>query len=132
MHFPYYIAIFTDCRHAGGFIRRITKLIIMWYFICNTGSCSVKISAAEKGQVFHRYEEGKKMTRIGRINGTVLTSLLLVILGTLSCSKGYNKYAEEHYAQGKIFYENMEYGRSIDSFSKVLELAPAGEENNRI
>ena len=72
------------------------------------------------------------MTRIGRINGTVLTSLLLVILGTLSCSKGYNKYAEEHYAQGKIFYENMEYGRSIDSFSKVLELAPAGEENNRI
>jgi tetratricopeptide (TPR) repeat protein len=26
----------------------------------------------------------------------------------------------------------MEYGRSIDSFSKVLELAPAGEENNRI
>jgi hypothetical protein len=66
------------------------------------------------------------MTRIGRIKGTVLTSLLLVILGTLSCSKGYNKYAEEHYAQGKIFYENMEYGRSIDSFSKVLELAPAG------
>jgi Tfp pilus assembly protein PilF len=26
----------------------------------------------------------------------------------------------------------MDYGRSIDSFSKVLELAPAGEENNRV
>ena len=72
------------------------------------------------------------MTRIDRDNGSVLTALLLVILVTLSCSKGYNKHAEEYYAQGKVFYENMEYGRSIDSFSKVLELAPAGEENNRI
>jgi tetratricopeptide (TPR) repeat protein len=72
------------------------------------------------------------MSRIDRENGTVLTALLLVILVTLSCSKGYNKHAEEYYAQGKVFYENMEYGRSIDSFSKVLELAPAGEENNRI
>ena len=72
------------------------------------------------------------MTRIARKNGTVVTALSLAILVTLSCSKGYNKYADEHYAQGKIFYENMEYGRSIDSFSKVLELAPAGEENNRI
>ncbi len=72
------------------------------------------------------------MTRIGRKNGTLLTSLLLVILGTLSCSGGYNKYADEYYAQGKIFYQNMDYDRSIDSFSKVLELAPAGEENNRV
>jgi len=72
------------------------------------------------------------MTRIARKNGTVLTALLLVILLTLSCSKGYNRFADEYYAQGKIFYENMEYDESIDSFSKVLELAPAGEENNRV
>ena len=26
----------------------------------------------------------------------------------------------------------MDYNRSIDSFSKVLELAPAGEDNNRV
>jgi len=73
-----------------------------------------------------------KMTRIYRGNGTVLTALLFVILATLSCSKGYNKHADEYYAQGNIFYENMDYDRSIDSFSKVLELAPAGEENNRV
>ena len=72
------------------------------------------------------------MTRIYRGNGTVLTALLFVILATLSCSKGYNKHADEYYAQGNIFYENMDYDRSIDSFSKVLELAPAGEENNRV
>jgi tetratricopeptide (TPR) repeat protein len=82
--------------------------------------------------IFHRYEEGKKMTRIGRDNGAVLTALLFVILVSLSCSKGYSKYADEYYAQGKIFYDNMDYGRSIESFSKVLELAPAGEENNRV
>jgi tetratricopeptide (TPR) repeat protein len=78
------------------------------------------------------YEEGKKMTRLARINGALLTAFFLVILVTVSCSKGYNKYADEYYAQGKIFYQNMDYDRSIDSFSKVLELAPAGEENNRV
>ena len=72
------------------------------------------------------------MTRIDRDNGTVLTTLIYVILVTVSCSKGYNKYADEYYAQGKIFYQNMDYDRSTESFSKVLELAPAGEENNRV
>lgn len=72
------------------------------------------------------------MTRIDRESATVLASLFLMMLCILSCSKGYNKYADEYYAQGKIFYQNMDYDRSIDSFSKVLELAPAGEENNRV
>jgi hypothetical protein len=43
------------------------------------------------------------MTHIDKDNGTVLTALLLVILATLSCSKVYNKYADEQYAQGKIY-----------------------------
>jgi len=64
------------------------------------------------------------MIHTDRQNGTVFTALLLVTLVVLSCSKGYNKYADEYYAQGKIFYQNMDYNRSIDSFSKVLELAP--------
>ena len=72
------------------------------------------------------------MTRIDRENSPVLAVLMLAILTTLSCSTGYNKHADEYYAQGKIFYQNMDYNRSIDSFSKVLELAPAGEENNRV
>jgi tetratricopeptide (TPR) repeat protein len=57
---------------------------------------------------------------------------ILFLTATLSCSKGYNKYADEYYAQGKILFDNMDYERSADSFTKVLELAPAGEENNRV
>ncbi len=72
------------------------------------------------------------MNHIARENGRVLTTVLLMLVTAVACSKGYNKYADEYYAQGKIYYENMEYDRSIDSFSKVLELAPAGEENNRV
>jgi tetratricopeptide (TPR) repeat protein len=74
----------------------------------------------------------KEMIPMEKEKGSVLTVLLLMVIATLSCSKGYNKYADEHYAQGKIYYENMDYDRSIESFSKVLELAPAGEENNRV
>ncbi len=72
------------------------------------------------------------MIRTTKANGMVLTAALLMLATALACSKGYNKYADEQYAQGKIFYQNMDYDRSIDSFSKVLELAPAGEENNRV
>ncbi len=62
----------------------------------------------------------------------VALALILLSFLPLSCSKGYNKHADESYEQGKIFYENMDYERAIDSFSKVLELAPAGEDNNRV
>jgi tetratricopeptide (TPR) repeat protein len=74
---------------------------------------------------------GQDMIRIDRNNGLVLAVFLLSLVA-LSCSKGYNKHADEYYEQGKIFYQNMDYDRSIDSFSKVLELSPAGEENNRV
>ena len=57
---------------------------------------------------------------------------LFGILFLHSCSGGYNKYADTHYEQGLIFYETMEYNRSIESFTKVLELAPYGEENNKV
>jgi tetratricopeptide (TPR) repeat protein len=104
----------------------------MWYLIFQTVSRVATFSANGKRKVFHRCEGGKKMTSKIRQNGTVLTALLSVFLVTLSCSTGYNKYADEHYAQGKIYFENMEYGSSIDSFTKVLELAPDGDENNRV
>lgn len=61
-----------------------------------------------------------------------VANLALICVVTFSCSKGYNSHADEYYAQGRIFYDNMDYERSIDSFSKVLELAPTGEENNRV
>lgn len=59
-------------------------------------------------------------------------ALLLTTHWVLSCSSGYNKYADEYYEQGLLFYERMEYDRSVDSFSKVLELAPQGRENHKV
>ena len=50
----------------------------------------------------------------------------------LSCSSGYNKYADQYYDEGLIFYERMEYDRSIDSFTKVLEVAPYGKDNHKV
>jgi len=59
-----------------------------------------------------------------------LISIILMLL--LSCSTGYNKYADQYYDEGLIFYERMEYDRSILSFTKVLELAPYGKENHKV
>ena len=49
-----------------------------------------------------------------------------------ACSSGYNKYADEYYEQGLILFEKMEYDRSIENFTKVLEIAPYGEENYKV
>ena len=62
----------------------------------------------------------------------IIFPMLAILMFLLSCSTGYNKYADTHYEQGLIFYETMEYDRSIESFTKVLELAPYGEENNKV
>jgi len=56
------------------------------------------------------------------------TPVILIFL--LSCSTGYNKHADQYYDEGLVFYEKMEYGRSIDSFKKVLEVAPYGKDND--
>ena len=61
--------------------------------------------------------------------------LLLLVSGLLllcACSSGYNKYADDYYEQGLMFYEKQEYERSIENFTKVLELAPHGKENNKV
>jgi len=57
-------------------------------------------------------------------------SIILMLL--LSCSTGYNKYADQYYDEGMLFYERMEYDRSIDSFKKVLEVAPQGKDNHLV
>lgn len=56
--------------------------------------------------------------------------LLIIVFFFLSCSTGYNKYADQYYDEGLVFYEKMEYDRSIDSFKKVLEVAPYGKDND--
>ena len=56
--------------------------------------------------------------------------ILVILIFLLSCSTGYNKHANQYYDEGLVFYEKMEYGRSIDSFKKVLEVAPYGKDND--
>ena len=56
----------------------------------------------------------------------------IILLFLLSCSTGYNKYADQYYEEGRVFYEKMEYDRSIDSFKKVLEVAPYGKDNDLV
>ena len=58
--------------------------------------------------------------------------MLAILMFLLSCSTGYNKYANQYYDEGLVFYEKMEYGRSIDSFNKVLEVAPYGKDNDLV
>ena len=58
------------------------------------------------------------------------SSMTILLLTLLSCSSGYNKHADQYYEEGLLFYERMEYDRSIESFDRVLELAPYGKDNN--
>ena len=54
----------------------------------------------------------------------------ILLITTLSCSTGYNKHADTYFEEGLLFYDRMEYDRSIESFDKTLELAPYGKDNN--
>ena len=56
-------------------------------------------------------------------------STMIILITLLSCATGYNKHADQYYEEGLLFYERMEYERSIESFDKVLELAPYGKDN---
>jgi tetratricopeptide (TPR) repeat protein len=58
--------------------------------------------------------------------------ILIVLFFLLSCATDYNKYADQYYQEGLVFYERMEYDRSIDSFKKVLEVAPYGTDNDLV
>ena len=55
---------------------------------------------------------------------------IIILITILSCSTGYNKPADQYYEEGLLFFERMEYDRSIESFDKVLELSPYGKDNN--
>ena len=60
-----------------------------------------------------------------QISFIIIASIILI-----SCSSGYNKHADQYYEEGLLFYDHMEYDRSVESFNKVLELAPYGKDNN--
>lgn len=65
-------------------------------------------------------------------NSILIFPISIISMLLLSCSTGYNKYADQYYDEGLIFYERMEYDRSIDSFTKVLEVAPYGKDNHKV
>ena len=67
---------------------------------------------------------------MGRSSKSILTiPLSIILMLLLSSCTGYNKYANQYYDEGLVFYERMEYARSIDSFMKVLEIAPHEKDN---
>ncbi len=59
-----------------------------------------------------------------------ISFMIIIVITIISCSTGYNKPADQYYEEGLLFYEQMEYDRSVESFNKVLELAPYGKDNN--
>jgi tetratricopeptide (TPR) repeat protein len=61
-----------------------------------------------------------------------ISFMIMAAIIPISCSAGYNKPANQYYEEGLLFYENMEYDKSIESFDKVLELAPYGKDNNLV
>jgi tetratricopeptide (TPR) repeat protein len=63
-------------------------------------------------------------------NKLVNLASIIVLIPLLSCATGYNKHADQYFEEGLLFFERMEYERSIESFDKVLELAPYGKDNN--
>ena len=54
------------------------------------------------------------------------------VLILTACSSNYNKLAKNYYEQGQVFYERMEYDRSIDNYTQALEIEPNGRENYKI
>lgn len=59
-------------------------------------------------------------------------STIIILISILSCSTGYNKYADKYFEEGLLFFDRMEYDSSIESFDKVLELAPYGKDNHLV
>lgn len=61
------------------------------------------------------------------IYGVMFLGLLV-----MACASGYNKPADDYYEEGLLFYDRMEYARSVESFTRVLELAPQGKDNHLV
>jgi tetratricopeptide (TPR) repeat protein len=59
-------------------------------------------------------------------------ALWMAVFVVAACASGSQKYADDYYDQGLVFYERMEYTRSVDSFNKVLELEPNGKDTYKV
>ena len=66
------------------------------------------------------------------IRSKLIYGIIFLGLLVMACASGYNKPANDYYEEGLLFYDRMEYTRSVDSFTKVLELAPQGKDNHLV
>ncbi len=55
-----------------------------------------------------------------------------IVLLFFACANSNKRFADEYYEQGLVFYQSMEYDRSIDDFTKALEINPRDEENHKV
>jgi tetratricopeptide (TPR) repeat protein len=63
---------------------------------------------------------------------TVVISIALILSLSACASKQPQEYAAEFYDQGLVWYEKQAYDRSIDSFTKALEMTPDAKDNYKI
>ncbi|MGD2188117.1 MAG: tetratricopeptide repeat protein [Desulfobacterales bacterium] len=63
---------------------------------------------------------------------TLVLFMAAIVLLFLACTNSNKKYADEYYEQGLVFYKSMEYDRSIDDFTKALEIDPKDKENHKV
>lgn len=56
----------------------------------------------------------------------------LILLVSACASNESRKYADEFYEQGVVWYEKQEYDRSIESFTKALEMSPDADDTYRV
>ena len=63
---------------------------------------------------------------------TVMTLIVVTMLLLPGCANKNKKHADKYYEQGLVFYKSMEYDRSIEDFTKALEINPRDKENHKV
>lgn len=82
-------------------------------------------------RTFIRRGKGELIMKTANRSKVILCTMVLGVF-LMACASGYNKPANNYYEEGLLFYDRMEYARSVESFTKVLELAPQGKDNHLV
>lgn len=93
----------------------------------------MRFRGADRPIPFHNEVYLMEDLRMKRILLKWFAILLCLVFEVAACGpRGYNKYSNEFYSQGLVWFDQAEYDRAIESFTKVLEMAPYGEENYKV
>ena len=63
---------------------------------------------------------------------TVVASIYLILLLSACASTDPQRYADQFYDQGLVWYDKQEYDRSIQSFTTALEIAPGAKDIDKV